>query len=399
MRVYVGFLRVAGMFGPTKKRAAVAGYDILLTGTFHSDNWLRAHLQPLGLSRGCHRLRVVSTRPIPPLTNVEVIEPSKRLSRIVGQVPARLMTFVWIAWRTRPDIVGGFHLLINGLVAALLGRCIGARALYFCVGGPAEVLNGGTASENRLFERLGYSDSIIERQLLRAVNAFDFVIAMGTRTVEYFRRQGITAPVYVVSGGIDPQRFTVIESPREVDVIFVGRLAPIKRVDIFLSMIQHLRRELPHVRALVVGDGALRPALEKQALLFGIGASVAFVGQHADVTPWLQQAKVFVLTSDSEGLPLSAMEAMMCGVPVVASHVGDLPDLVADNVNGYLIASRTPEAFAASVGELLRSSERHALMSMAALHAAQRYTLQTAVKKWDSILASSLNGAETACVA
>ena len=58
----------------------------------------------------------------------------------------------------RPDVIGGFHLLVNGLLACLLARLSGARSLYFCVGGPAEVLDGGLLSENRIFGRLQHPD-------------------------------------------------------------------------------------------------------------------------------------------------------------------------------------------------------------------------------------------------
>ena len=62
---------------------------------------------------------------------------------MVGGTPARLLTFAWLALRERPHVLGGFHLLLNGLVTQLLARLCGARSLYFCGGGPTEVLDGG----------------------------------------------------------------------------------------------------------------------------------------------------------------------------------------------------------------------------------------------------------------
>jgi hypothetical protein len=119
------------------------GADILLTGTFHSHNWIGAHLRPLASSPACRRIRLVALSEAPPLDRLEVIHPPAWLRRLVGAVPSRLLTFVAEALRERPDWVGGFHLLINGLVAGALARVVGARSLYICVGGPAEVEDGG----------------------------------------------------------------------------------------------------------------------------------------------------------------------------------------------------------------------------------------------------------------
>jgi len=290
--------------------------------------------------------------------------------------------------------------LLNVLTAALLGRCIGARSLYFCVGGPAEVLGGGIASENRLFERLRVADTIVEQQLLHVVNSFDFVIAMGSRTVKFFQQCGIRAPIYVISGGIDEQQFHSTGAVPASDLILVCRLAAIKRVDLFLRTVQQVQSTLPGVTATVVGDGVLRDNLEQLAQDLGLMNNVKFVGYQQDVGNWLRRAKVFVLTSDSEGLPLSTMEAMMCGVPVVASLVGDLPDLVDDGVNGYLISERTPEAFATRILDLLRNEERLSNFAKAARKSAERHKVQAAIQTWDTVLAAeSLTLSHKQCAA
>ena len=71
-------------------------------------------------------------------------------------------------------MVGGFHLLLNGLAAALMARMVGARSLYFCVGGPAEVLYGGILSENRFFEKLKVPHASIERILTKVGNGLRY---------------------------------------------------------------------------------------------------------------------------------------------------------------------------------------------------------------------------------
>lgn len=363
------------------------GLDILLTGTFHSENWIAAHLRPLAASSRCASVRVVSASPIPAIEKVTAIHPPRWLARAIGAVPARLLVFAWTAVRTRPHVVGGFHLLVNGLLAAVVARLVGARSLYFCVGGAMEVLDGGIHAENRLFALLETADPLVEERLIRSVAAFDIVVTMGGRAAEFFQSRGVEASFHVLPGGIDAARFAPALEGRRVgpgrttDVILVGRLAPIKRVDIFLRALAQVRG----VTAAIVGDGALRASLERLARRLRVDDRVTFAGERSDVQDWLRRASALVLTSDSEGLPLSVLEAMACGLPVVVSAVGELPDVVEDGVNGYLVRSRDPAAFAGRIRDVL-DPERRPAFSRAARRAAERHDIAAAAARWECVL-------------
>jgi L-malate glycosyltransferase len=384
----VVFLVVMRRLRPTARcRHPGPGCRVLLTGTFHSSNWIHAHLAPLAAAKACAAVTVVSLTPVPALPKVELRRPPDWLIRACGRVPSRLVTFCWVALRERPCFVGGFHLLVNGLVAALVACLVGARSVYFCVGGPAEVEGGGIGSENRLFGTMGAPDAVVERRLVTAVGAFDAIVTMGTSAARFFRERGVDVPIHVVAGGIDEKRFATGNSAPTVDLIMVGRLAPIKRVDLFLAAMACALRSLPGLTAVVVGEGALRPDLEKQSRALGLEGRVRFVGHQVDVGPWLARVRALVLSSDSEGLPLSVMEAMTAGLPVVVSRVGDLPDLVEDGVSGFLVEGRTPEAFSEKIVAVLRDDILRARLGEAARRAARRYTIDAAARKWEAILA------------
>lgn len=370
------------------------GLYVLLTGTFHADNWVRAHLEPLAASARCRRLVFVASTPLPPMAAVEAVYPPPPLVRVVGGVAARLLTFAWVAMRTRPQVVGGFHLLLNGLLAVLLARLCGARSLYLCVGGPREMLDGGIWAENRLFSKLRGPDRAVEQALLRAVRAFDVIVTMGTTARTFFLEQGVRAPIHVVPGGIAGPRFSAGEAPRTRDLVLVGRLAPVKRVDLFLRAVEQVKRVRPHVTATVVGDGPLRSELEALARQLGLAEVVRFAGHQPDVVPWLREARLFVLTSDSEGLALSVMEAMMCGLPAIVSAVGDLPDLVGDAVNGHLVTARLPEAFAQPIIALLEEPARLDRYARAAREAAMRVEIGVIARSWNRVLEFSARPVE-----
>jgi len=378
---------IAGWIGRRRRPIDDDGCDIILTGRFNSENWIRAHIGPLSASEKCSRLWMVSTNPVPELPKVVGVYPPKWLTKIAGATQARLLMFTWTAMRKRPHFVGGFHVSFNGIVATIAGRLAGALSIYFCVGGPPEVCDGGAHSENSLLARMETADAIVERRLLRFVERNDLVITMGTRAIRFFRDKGIDTRFYAVSGGIDSHRFQAGEARKTIDIILTGRLARVKRIDVFLQAIRYLTERFPEVKAAIVGEGGLRNELERMALDLGIGNNVLFAGHQNNVEDWLGRARIFVLTSDSEGLSLSMMEAMMSGLPAVVSDVGDLGDLVENGVNGYLVARRSPELFADRLVELLSDEGRLEAFSQAARRSAMRYETHATTARWNSILA------------
>ena len=128
----------------------------------------------------------------------------------------------------------------------------------------------------------------------------------------------------------------------------------------------------PDARVLVVGDGELREELVRQAKDLGVENTIVFVGERNDVPDMLRIADLFVLPSVSEGLPISILEAMANRLPVVATNVGGIPELVRDGETGALVPSGEPHSLARAVIELLSNPEK-----MQAAGAAARARLKT----------------------
>ena len=326
LAIYSFCMHLAKTVGPSKRAVEGRGFRVLLTGQFYSNNWILAHVKPLAMSPLCEEVRVVTNHPFPDMKKVIVQRPPKWLVGLTGATLARLAVFSMVAVRMRPDVVGGFHLLLNGLTAALVARMIGARSLYFCVGGPAEVLDGGILSENRIFGKLRRPDATIEKMLVKTVSAFDIVIAMGNSAVEFFKLRNVKSDVRIIPGGIDIDYFKPSLQPARFDMIFTGRLVPIKQVDLFLETVRRVKSFRPEIKAVVVGDGPLFQSLKILSDKMGLSRTVEFAGFQSDLAPWLNQARIFVLASLSEGLSLAMMEAMACGLPVVVPRTGDLGD-------------------------------------------------------------------------
>jgi glycosyltransferase involved in cell wall biosynthesis len=135
----------------------------------------------------------------------------------------------------------------------------------------------------------------------------------------------------------------------------VGRLFPIKNHALFLDAVARIAARARNARFVIVGDGVLRPTLENQARELGITDRVLFTGWRRDLPRICADLNVLVVSSDNEGTPVSAIEAMAAGCPVVATRVGGLPDLIEDHKTGRLVPPRDADALACAILDLLQS--------------------------------------------
>jgi glycosyltransferase involved in cell wall biosynthesis len=362
---------------------------ILLTGTFYSDNWLETHLRPLAQSRRVGLVTMVAATPVPGIPGVTGVYPAPRLERMLGKSTARLLTFIRVALRTKPDVVGGFHLLINGLVAEIVARASGRRSLYICGGGIREIEGGGYDTENKIYQKLGTPSPYVEQKLLQAATQFDYLVTMGQGVRDFFVQKGASGQVVVVPGGFDAELFSPASGTKSYDLVLVGRLSPVKRVDIYIEILKRLEdREL---RAVVVGDGPSRRELQELADNLKVGNRIDFVGWQSDVRAWLQKSRIFLLTSQSEGLSQAMVQAMLCGLPAVVSDVGDLKDLVQDGSNGFLVTPGNIDEFAARVALLCADDALRASMGEKARADALRLSMESVAGLWDDILSEGMS--------
>lgn len=138
----------------------------------------------------------------------------------------------------------------------------------------------------------------------------------------------------------------------------VGRLAEVKRQDVLLRAFAKVKSRASDVHLLLVGDGPLRSKLSELAEELGISQSTHFAGYQEWSAPFLQTMTVFALTSRSEGMPQAVLEASVAGLPVVASRVGGLPELIEHERTGLLVEAGNVDAVADGLLSLLSSPAR-----------------------------------------
>ncbi len=154
-------------------------------------------------------------------------------------------------------------------------------------------------------------------------------------------------------------------------LIHSSNFRPVKRVEDVLAVFGQVAKVVPAV-LLLVGDGPERSRIESLTRQLGLAESVHFLGQQHDFVAALQHSEVFLLPSVSEGFGLSALEALSCGVPVVATCVGGIPEVVEDGVTGTLCAVGDVAAMSEAVLRLVTEPGRHAQMAQAARLSVER---------------------------
>ncbi len=248
-----------------------------------------------------------------------------------------------------PDMVH-FHGTRAGLAGALAARSAGARAIYTVHGWACH------PRRTRVTEAMS---RLVERQIVRAA---DRVICVSRGDFEMGLRLGLIDDrrALVIPNGVDPGPFArgvdrdgaraaLGLRPDDIAIGLVGRLTRQKGQDSLLLAAPAVLAAAPAARFLLIGDGEDEPRLRDLARRAGLDGHVRFLGTRRDVPRLMQALDVFVLPSHWEGMPISLLEAMAAGLPVVASQVSGSREAVVDGESGLLVRPGDTGALAAAL--------------------------------------------------
>jgi glycosyltransferase involved in cell wall biosynthesis len=191
------------------------------------------------------------------------------------------------------------------------------------------------------------------------LEAFDQVITVGGARKAIEER--VSRPVTTVNPGVNTGVFTPGDGDREKDkrVLFVGRFVPVKNIELLIEAFSRVTDSHPEAELVLVGDGPRRDTLRIEVEQQGLSDQVRFTGYipNDELPDIYRNASIFVLPSKSEGYPITLLEAMSCGTPVVAPSVGAIPDIVDDGENGLLYPVGSVNDLADALDTLLSDRE------------------------------------------
>lgn len=275
-----------------------------------------------------------------------------------------------------------------------LDRCVHARLVRRLEGWRMPLV----VTAHSLFGE--HTDATIHQLMAPNLRAAEGVIAVSDHIADQAIQLGVDAKrVCVIRSGVDTQRFQPRDrlaarrrlglSPEAAIVLFVGNLEPRKQVDVLLRAVADVRKQVAALRLLVVGSGESAGVEDQTTRLLrlttelGLEDVVRFMGRLAEeqLLDTYAAADVFALASSSEAQGIVALEAMACGLPVVATAVGGLLETIEDGRTGYLVASGDAAALGRRILDVLAAPERAALMGADARREVEaRFTWSQAVE-------------------
>ncbi|TAL12089.1 MAG: glycosyltransferase family 1 protein [Nitrospirae bacterium] len=210
---------------------------------------------------------------------------------------------------------------------------------------------------------------LVERVLAQMTDRIVTLTDRGAREHVQYRIAGpakfVTIPSGIVLSTIRSVRVDPVVKRKELGlpekgpvIGTVGRLVPIKGHEWLLRAAPRVLAEFPHATVVLIGDGPLMGALRQLAEELGVGRRVLFLGERQDVPECLAACDLFAFPSLNEGMGRALIEAMAAGLPVVATDVGGIPDIVVDGESGALVPPKDPAALADAILALLRDPER-----------------------------------------
>jgi len=247
----------------------------------------------------------------------------------------------------------------------------------------------------------GWPDGVgrLNRMLTPITDAF---IAVAASHGQYLsEHEGFPAErIAVIPNGVDTVKFAPISNVaslrRELGIDelapvvgIVAALRPEKNHELFLEMARRIVRQLPTARFLIVGDGLRRTALEQRTAEIGLESNVLFIGSRDDVPRLLAAMDVFALTSHMEANPISILEAMSVGRPVVATDVGSIHDAVIEGETGHLVPAGDVAHLTERVLSLLIDRPRRLAMGAAARRSVvEHWSIESMVSGYEQLIES-----------
>lgn len=234
-----------------------------------------------------------------------------------------------------------------------------------------------------------YKEGVDERLLAREIAQARFVATVSECNRHHLRRlaNGAADRIVRVYNGIDLERFRMRPPPpsEPFTILAVARLVEKKGLDVLVEACARLRDRGVPLRCWIVGKGALRTALQAQIRSLGLQGHVELLGAHTqdEVLARYAAAHVFALPcvvgadGNRDGLPVSLVEALACGLPVVTTSITGIPEVVQHEQNGLVVPDRDPEALADALERVLREPGLHARLAGCARRSVEdRFDLQ-----------------------
>ena len=328
-----------------------------------ADRSLKYHIYPITQLKSIEQIFIVRDHPGLQIPKVQYYCPPKFFQKnSFLKVIYKLIIMLYLSLFKKPDVIHSYLLFPHGIIAFIVSKLTRKPIGISLIAGPVELYSlGGSPLGIKCTESLPWFGKI----LLKILKRCNFITTTGSFTTNFLVGLGIEKnKIYIMPHVIIGDKLCQINIPKKYDVISVGRLAPVKHVDILLKASRIVKKKYEDIQIGIVGDGPCRAYLEKLSQELDLTNNVQFIGYQENVEYYYNSSKISILTSEREGFPFTVVEAMSCGLPVITSNCGDIVDVAQNGFNSIVIDDyNNVNDFADAIINLLGNEEIYKKLS------------------------------------
>jgi glycosyltransferase involved in cell wall biosynthesis len=280
-------------------------------------------------------------------------------------------TRIWVFF------IGGNLLIIPMIVAKLLRRKV------------ILVLSGSS------YESFKSSNSFLTTfiNILENIDRFlsDHIILYSNNLINEWNLKKYTNKISIASRhflNFDVFKIKKNLGERKNLVGYIGRLSEEKGISVFIDAIPKAMKNIKDIEFLIVGDGNFNNEIKNFILTNNLSNRVKFIGwiSHESIPDYLNELKLLIIPSYTEGLPNILLEAMACGTPVLATPVGSIPDIIRDGETGFILSENNPDTIAENIKNILNNPNLNRIVDTAKNFVEKNYTFRICVKKYEKVI-------------
>ncbi len=269
----------------------------------------------------------------------------------------------------------GIYEIPHGLLAYLIGKIKKIPVVISIIGNPAN---------NKL--RKGFRKKITYFMYKRIMA----ITVTGSKSKQFLIKNGIDSnKIFILPNSIDVNMFRQDDlAKKQFDIISLGRLSPEKELCNLVEIVLKLKQLKPNIKVGIAGKGPEKENILSAIKRFNLEENIFLLGYVDNIVEFYNSGKIFLLTSRTEGLPRSVLEAMSCGIPCVASNVGDMEDIIDDEKNGFIVNDYSDlKEYVDKILLLLEQKEKYTKVSKAAqIEVKNSFSYEAATKVWREII-------------
>lgn len=208
-------------------------------------------------------------------------------------------------------------------------------------------------------------------------------------SIESFYEMESNIPL--INNGVDLEKYPLSIKANDnnmTELIHIGRFSPQKNHEVLIDAFNLVIKERKNIRLTLVGDGELRGSIETKVKALGIDAHIRFLGIREDIPNLLATSDIFIMSSDWEGLPLTVLEAMSTGLPIISTNVGGVPDICKSGENGFLVDPKKPNLLYEAIIRIADNQKLRYDMGQKSHQLSKEYDIKTVQKKYEELYMS-----------